>query len=241
MKKRVAIIQSSYIPWKGYFDIINMVDDFILYDDVQFTKRDWRNRNIIKTPNGPQWLTIPVETKDKYYQLICEAKVVDGDWAKKHWKTIELNYHKARAFKFYRDRLAALYERAAEQTHLSQISRLFIDEICAMLGIKTSITWSWDYPGEGHKTDRLVAICLGAGADSYLSGPSARDYIEAEKFEQAGIQLRYMDYSGYAEYRQLHGPFDHHVTMLDLLLNEGEDARRYMKSFSATNRSDRQG
>ena len=96
--KKIAISQSNYIPWKGYFDLINSVDEFILYDDMQYTKRDWRNRNKIKTPQGLQWLTIPVHTKAKYYQKISEVMISDKDWATEHWQKIKQNYFKAKFF-----------------------------------------------------------------------------------------------------------------------------------------------
>jgi len=101
--KKVAILQSNYIPWKGYFDMIGLVDEFILYDDMQYTRRDWRNRNKIKTPNGLAWLTIPVEVKGKYFQKINETIISEPQWAKDHWATIKQFYSKARFFKDYKD------------------------------------------------------------------------------------------------------------------------------------------
>src|SRR6056297_2335313 len=105
VEKKVAIIQSSYIPWKGYFDIINSVDEFIIYDNVQYTRRDWRNRNLIKTPNGLKWLTIPVAVKGRYYQAIRDTKVSDKDWPNIHWKSIKHHYSKAPCFNYYAERL----------------------------------------------------------------------------------------------------------------------------------------
>src|SRR5438046_4323553 len=95
MARKAAIVQSNYIPWKGYFDLIRRVDEFILYDDVQYTRRDWRNRNLIKTPQGLRWLTIPVEVKGKYYQSIRDTKIADPVWAASHWQTIVHNYGRA--------------------------------------------------------------------------------------------------------------------------------------------------
>ena len=233
MPKRVAILQSSYIPWKGYFDLINMVDEFILYDDRQYTRRDWRNRNRITTPQGVMWLTIPVHVKGRYTQRIDEVEVSEPDWADRHWKTIVHSYTAAPHFKDNRATFERVYvECAPRMQRLSDINRAFIDAICATLGIETRITWSTDYPVESpDRTGNLVALCVAAGATSYLSGPSARAYIDQEQFARAGIEVAYMDYSNYREYPQLYGPFTHEVTVLDLVFNTGRDAPRYMKSF----------
>lgn len=229
--KKVAILQSNYIPWKGYFDIINMVDEFILYDDMQYTKRDWRNRNKIKTRNGLQWLTIPVISKGKFYQPINETKVANHEWVLSHWKTIECNYSRAKCFDKYRDRIYDTYMQCMDEEFLSRINYSFIKCVCDILGITTKITWSSDYELIEGKTERLVGLCKDTGADVYLSGPAAKDYIVDELFERESIQLEYMDYSGYREYQQLYGEFEHGVSILDLIFNEGQDAVYYMKSF----------
>ncbi len=230
--KKVAILQSNYIPWKGYFDIIGLVDEFILYDDMQYTRRDWRNRNQIKTANGLQWLTIPVDSKGKFYQKINETRVTGGQWAADHWKAIRFSYAKAPYFKRYEPMLASLYERAGQMQMLSQINHMFLTEICAELGITTRITWSSDYTLAEGKTERLAALVKSAGGDYYLSGPAAKDYIVDQVFADAGIELAYMDYAGYPEYPQLHGDFTHNVSILDLLFMTGPDAPKYMKCFS---------
>jgi hypothetical protein len=230
-EKRVAILQSSYIPWKGYFDIINSVDEFILYDDVQFTRRDWRNRNRIKTPQGVRWLTIPVQTKGQYLQRIDETLVSDPGWARSHWSAFLQSYSAAPFFAGYRPFFEELFLTCTE-TRLSSINRRFLEAVCEVLGIATRLSWSTEYSAHGSKTERLVSLCAAAGATSYLSGPSARDYIEDEQFQRAGIELSYMDYSGYPEYTQLYPPFEHGVTILDLIFNAGDKAPDYMKSFS---------
>jgi WbqC-like protein family len=229
--KRVAIVQSCYIPWKGYFDLINMVDEFILYDDRQYTRRDWRNRNRIKTSQGSQWLTIPVRVKGRYEQRIDETLVSDPDWAVRHWTTIHHAYSATEHFGDYSSRLNAVYA-SLDDRRLSEINRRLLEEVCRMLGIETTLSWSTDYEAEGAKTERLISLCKAAGADTYLSGPLAREYLDEERFAEAGVRLEYMEYSGYPEYRQLYPPFDHNVTVLDLLFHTGEDARRYMKSFA---------
>jgi hypothetical protein len=230
--KRVAIVQSCYIPWKGYFDLVNLVDEFILYDDRQYTRRDWRNRNRIKTPQGTQWLTIPVEVKGRYHQRIDETLVSDPDWAERHWKTLQHAYAAAPCFDDYRGLVDGLYADPGGP-FLSKINRRFLEALCGVLGIETKLSWSTDYDAEGAKTNRLVSLCLAAGAKVYLSGPRAREYLEEERFAEAGIVLEYMDYDDYPEYPQLHPPFDHNVTILDLIFNTGAAAPGYLKSLVA--------
>lgn len=229
MKKTIAILQSNYIPWKGYFDMIAAVDEFILYDDMQYTRRDWRNRNLIKTPRGLKWLTIPVEVRGKFHQKICNTRVSDGGWARRHWDILQQNYRLSPFFGILQDQLAALY-LGPMPVFLSQINYRFIALVCELLGIKTAITWSMDYgPTADGKTERLVDLCRQARATNYLSGPSARDYIDARQFACSGIGLEFMDYSGYPEYTQCHGKFEHGVSVLDLLLNTGPEALEHMK------------
>lgn len=230
MSRRVAILQSNYIPWKGTFDLIHQVDEFILFDDMQFTVRDWRNRNRIKTPKGAEWLTIPVETADGGRQRIADVRTSGDHWRRTHWKTILQNYARAPYFREHAPRFEALYLGEGERC-LSRINHRFLAAICEVLDIRTRITWSMDYSLEDGRTERLVDLCRQAGADEYLSGPAARAYIDPGCFEAAGIQLCYIEYGGYPEYHQLFPPFVHEVTVLDLIFNEGPDATRYMKSF----------
>lgn len=230
MNKRIAISQSDYIPWKGYFDLVNSVDEFVLYDDAQFTRRDWRNRNLIKTPLGLKWLTIPVETKGKFLQKINETRASEPGWPRLHWSTIMGNYGKAPHFREYSARIEALY-LGADETMLSRINHRFMVAVMDMLGIRTALRWSGDYALQGDKSERLLNICKLAGADTYVSGPSAKDYLDQGMFERAGVRVEWMDYSGYPPYRQLHGAFEHGVSVIDLILNEGPSAPRFMKSF----------
>ena len=210
--------------------MINSVDEFVLYDDVQYTIRDWRNRNIIKTANGPLWLTIPVEVKGKYHQKIKDTLISDPAWPRKHWASITHSYSKATYFPTYKELLAELYA-GAEDKLLSKINYRFIVAICQILGIDTTISWSMDYNLVGDKTERLLHLCKQAGATKYVSGPAAKAYLDEGLFEREGITVDYMDYSGYAEYKQLYPPFEPRVSVIDLIVNEGPDATRYMKSF----------
>jgi hypothetical protein len=231
MAKSVAIVQSNYIPWKGYFDLINLVDEFILLDDVQYTRRDWRNRNRIKTPAGPSWLTIPVEVKGKYLQRIDETVISDSEWNRRHWHAIVHAYRQARYFDAYKEAIQSLY-LGSSGAMLSQVNYRFLTGFCDLLGVRTKISWSTDYPHHGAKTERLVTLCKATGATSYLSGPSARSYLEEDLFRAEGIAVHYMNYDGYPEYEQLYPPFVHAVSIIDLLLSVGPEAARYMKSFT---------
>ncbi|MGD2131670.1 MAG: WbqC family protein [Maricaulaceae bacterium] len=228
-RRTAAVIQSCYIPWKGFFDIVGSVDVFVIYDDVQYAKRHWHNRNKIKTADGLKWLTIPVETKGKYLQNIDETRISDT-WADKHMLSIRHAYRKAPHF----DEIAAwfepLYEEAAKCEMLSDVNALFMRAISEQLGFETEFVWSSDLSADGQKTDRLLNICQEIGADCYLSGPAAQVYFEGDKFDAAGVAYRWMDYSGYAEYPQLHGAFEHGVSAVDLLMNVGADARAFMKA-----------
>ena len=228
MQKKIAILQSNYIPWKGYFDLIAAVDEFILFDDMQYTRRDWRNRNKIKTPQGLKWLTVPVKVKGKYYQTIRETEIDGTKWAEQHWRSIIQNYSRAPYFK----EIAAIFEPLYIDdvyTHLYQLNRALIEAVCAYLKIGTKISASRDYQVIDGKTERLVSLCRQAGAAEYFSGPAARNYLDEPMLAEKGIQLTWFDYNDYSEYPQLWGDFSHSVTILDLLFNCGADAPQYMK------------
>ena len=230
LSKTTAIVQSNYIPWRGYFDLINSADEFILYDDMQYTRRDWRNRNIIKSARGPIWLTIPVQVKGKYLQTIKHTEVADENWARDHWNAIVHNYSRASCFSDYRDLFEDLYLGSREK-FLSQINYRFISGICRILGIKTNISFSMNYDLMGSKTERLVNLCKQTGATNYLTGPAARTYLDEELFAREGISVSYIDYDGYPEYGQLYPPFEPRVSIIDLVFNQGPGATKYMKSF----------
>jgi len=225
--KKIAILQSNYIPWKGYFDMIATVDEFILYDDMQFTKNDWRNRNLIKTPGGPQWLSIPVG--QNINRCIRDVSIPANGWQEKHWKTLRANYARARYFDEVSSWLKPMYLDEPYR-NLSVLNRSLIEAICGYLEVSTLISNSWDYDfGEG-KSERLVRLCQQAGAEVYLSGPAARSYLEERFFEEAGIRVEWFDYSDYPVYPQLWGEFIHGVSILDLLFNCGKTSFQYMKS-----------
>lgn len=227
--KKIAILQSNYIPWKGYFNVIAAVDEFILYDDMQFTKNDWRNRNRIKTPAGVQWLSIPVGSS--IHRRIRDVALPTTAWAQQHWTTLSLNYRAAMQFESVASWLAPLY---LENTcrDLSSFNRKMLEAICVHLGIRTRITNSWDYTLAEGKTERLVDLCRQAEATIYVSGPSARGYLDESQFHSEGIEVQWMQYGPYPEYPQLWGPFVHEVSVLDLLFNCGDEASRYLNGQS---------
>ena len=224
--KKIAILQSNYIPWKGYYDLIAAVDEFVLYDDAQFTKNDWRNRNLVKTPKGTEWISVPVG--QNINRRIRDVTFRDHRWQEKHWKMLVTNYSKAPYFREYSVQLEPLYRDTAYQS-LSQLNRAFIEVVCTCLQIRTKITNSWDYIlGEG-KNERILNICQQSDASQYLSGPAARAYLNENMFEAAGVTVKWFDYSNYPEYPQLWGRFEHGVSILDLLFNCGPSAHQYMK------------
>ena len=229
MCRRVAIIQSNYIPWKGYFDIINAADEFVLYDTAQYTKNDWRNRNRIKTSNGLLWLTIPV-LRRSLDQRICETFAVDNHWRRKHVLAIRQAYSKSTFFRQNMEFLESLYCNSQERS-LSRINFLFISGLCQALGIATRLHWSMDFDLPDGRVEKLVQICKKLRATTYLSGPSAKCYLDEKLFEHEGIAVEYFDYSGYPAYRQSFPPFQHDVSVIDLLFNEGPKAPVFMKSF----------
>jgi hypothetical protein len=224
MPKCVAILQSSYIPWKGYFDLIHDADELVFHDDVQYTV-DWRNRNRIKTPHGVQWLTIPVGTSPR--RRICDVELPANGWARNHWRRIEASYARAPHFAMYRRSLEDMYLRMAFD-RLADLNQLLIRTIARWLGITTTFRDSREFPLRAKKQDRVLEILHHTGADAYVSGPAARAYLEPLRFAAAGIALRWKDYGGYPEYPQLHPPFVHEVSVLDLLFHTGKEAPSYI-------------
>jgi hypothetical protein len=221
--KRVAIVQSNYVPWRGYFDLIASVDEFILLDDVQYTRRDWRNRNRIKTSSGTRWLTIPVEVSGRYTQSIYDTRVADPSWPGRHLDTVRQSYAKAAGFEQLGGFVEELYA-TAPGPRLTDVNRHFLRRICEWLGITTPLTLSLDYEPRGEKTERLLDLCLKTGASEYVSGPAARDYFDESLFRDRGIAVSWFEYGPYPDYEQVHPPFDPQVSILDLLLCAGDQA-----------------
>lgn len=232
---KCVILQPSYIPWRGYFHQIYKSDVFIFYDDVQYDKNGWRNRNQIKTNQGKQWLTIPVKTKGSVLEstpinLIPIAW--DKPWNLHHWRGIQFAYKKAPFFNQFAGYFGEIYRRQPE--YLAEFTIASTIEIAELLGIShTRFQKSSDLSGiTGEKTDRLIQILKAVGADEYISGPAAKDYIEEEKFKDAGIRLEYMQYN-YPEYPQLYPPYDDKVSIIDLLFMTGPNALKFITGDNA--------
>ena len=227
MPKKIAISQSNYIPWKGYFDFIAQVDEFVLYDEVQYTKRDWRNRNRIKTPHGLKWLSIPVSGSRS--QSIDQVTIADKDWNSNHWQTLRHMYGQAIHFDSYAADIKHLYT-TADFENLSDINYHFLKGITKLLGIDTVFSWSSNYASTGSKSEKLISICQQASADVYVTGPAAKAYLDIALFEEVGIAVEWMNYEDYRIYPQLYGEFEHAVSVIDLLFNTGPNAVQFLKT-----------
>jgi hypothetical protein len=226
---KCVILQPSYIPWRGYFHQIQKADTFVFYDDVQYDDRGWRNRNRVKTEQGTRWLTIPVFSQGVQvtHTPIRDVRISwDRPWARKHWETIRHSYGRAPHFKRYAPLLEDFYSRRGD--NLADFTIELTIALAWALGLKrTRFLRSSALAVEGAKTERLLALLAKVGASHYISGPSARSYIDEEKVAAAGVALEYMAYD-YPEYEQLHPPFDPRVSILDLLFMKGDEAGEYV-------------
>jgi hypothetical protein len=230
---KCVFLQPSYIPWRGYFDQIYQADVFVFFDNVQYDKRGWRNRNRIKTPHGTQWLTIPVHSKGAQTENIPINQIRiswDRAWNEDHLKTIKMAYARAPYFKVYAPLIEGFYSSHFDfladftiETTITLTTELGITHPRFLRSSKLGV------PGSktGNKTDRLIKLLKELGASTYITGPSAKEYIEQDKFEDANINLQYMTYH-YIEYPQLNPPFDPQVSILDLLFMTGRDALKYI-------------
>lgn len=228
-----VITQSNYLPWRGYFDLFRQADVVVLMDSVQYTRRDWRNRNVIKATTGPVWLTVPVEVKGRYYQAVDETRVADPGWAAVHRRAIYNAYRKAAAFDSEAPWLFELLEGAAAEPLLSRINETTLRALCARLGIATPVRRCVDLMDRAEmaamsSTERLVGLAQAVGADTYLSAPAAKAYLDESAFRAVGIEVAWMSYDGYAEYPQVGEPFNPQVSVIDLLLNCGSEARSFI-------------
>jgi hypothetical protein len=214
----VAILQSNYVPWRGYFDLIRRSDHFVLYDTVQYTKNDWRNRNRIVAPNGPVWVTIPVLQSNRFGQSIAETLISDPRWTRRHLGTLQAALGRAPR---YRDVLAPAldvwYRDAAALNSLSGVNRLLIERVMQMLGLATKLHNAADLPQTGDRTGRLVSMCQALGARRYLTGPAARAYLDEAQFTRAGIAVDWISYPDYPAYPQADKGYTPAVSILDVL------------------------
>lgn len=227
----LAAVQSCYIPWKGYFDLIDQADVFVFYDDVQYSKNSWRNRNLIQTSRGQDWLTIPV-TIESLSQTIRDTKIADPRWAQTHLDKLKSTYASSAHFQDMWSSIQSAYAAIADKPYLWEVNHHLTQYICNLLDIKTPLKPVWEFPMQGDRNERLAGLCRSAGCDVYLSGPAAKDYLDEDVFKDYGVRVEYMTYGPYPEYQQMHAPFVHEVSMIDLLFNTGAQARNYIKGHS---------
>ncbi len=223
----VAVDQPNYIPWKGYFDLIHDVDLFVFYNDVQYTPRDWRNRNKIITSQGEKWLTVPVGQNRN--RLISEVRIDDHKWQKKHFDTIQYAYGRSPFYKKYLPFLQYVYLEK-EWDYLYELDQYMIENIATnFLGIKTKFVDSRDFKKSGMKHEKLLSLLDSLGSvDVYESGPAAKDYIVTDDYKKKGIGLAWKNYDGYPVYDQHSELFSHNVSILDLLFNVGDESPYYI-------------
>jgi hypothetical protein len=215
------------MPWKGYFDIINKCDLFVIYDEVQYTKNDWRNRNYINTKNGLQWLTVPVKHKS-LDQSIDSIQIINNNWRKKHIRSIKQNYSKTLFLDYYFERLKKII--IDENSNLSDLNIKIIKEICSIIGINTEIISSKELKLEGDKNEKIIDACNKTNSNIYISGPSAKNYINESLFQENQIEIKWMNYKTYPSYIQQNPKFFHNVSILDLIFNLGKETINYISS-----------
>lgn len=225
---KIAILQSNYIPWKGYFHLIDSVDIFVFLDEVQYTRRDWRNRNKIVTAKGTQWLTIPVNTKGKYHQKVCETLISDDQWRFSHLKQLAQHYGKAAHFNEVYPIIESWYKEIPSD-NLSVVNKFLCKQVCNFLKIKTKILCSSDFELSTDPSQRLAMICEQSGSNLYVSGPAAKTYLNIEEFRKHNIAVEWFDYGISREYVQLNSRFEPNVSILDLLLNCGLNSSDFFR------------
>jgi hypothetical protein len=227
---KIAICQPAYLPWLGYFELLDRVDTFILLDSVQFEKQSWQQRNRVKTPTGLQWLTVPVVFRGHFGQRILEVEIRDPEFARKHLRTVELNYRRAPFFDQYYPELAEILTERS-MSSLRDLNQHLIEWFCRVLGIAARILRSSDLNAEGKRSELLVSICRLLGADFYVSPLGSAGYLleDMDLFTKAGIQVAFQHYE-HPEYRQLFPPFQSHASVLDLIFNEGPNALPILRS-----------
>ena len=228
MKKKIAIIQPNYIPWIGYFKIIKSVDEFIFLDDVQYTKRDWRNRNFINSQKGRIILSIPVISKNKYLQKINETECLNNEWKKDHLNKIKISYKNYPYFDEIFEILKKLYYKSNSTNLLINLYNILF-ELIDFLQIKKNFSFSKDMPSDKKKLDRIIEICKYKKADIYLSGPAASDYININEMISNKITLEYMKYENYNyDVKNKKHKFIDKLSIIDLLMNYGKKSQSFL-------------
>ena len=225
---KTAIIQSNYIPWLGYFNIISSVDKFVFYDTAQYTKRSWRNRNFIKTPNGKFMLTVPVKNKSNQFEKIENIEIADKNWGKKHKKILDYNYKQS---KYYKEISNLIYDVYFDEdiSYLSQVNSLLIKKISKYLNFETQFYFSSEFYMEKGPTESLLSICKELETNTYVTGPFGKTYLDENLFAKNNIELKFFEYPEYSHYNQLWGEdFISNLSIVDCLFNNGKNTTKYL-------------
>jgi hypothetical protein len=228
---KVAISQPTYLPWLGYFDLIDQVDVFLFLDTVQFEKRSWQQRNRIKAPTGMLFLTVPVSVKGRFEQRIQDVEIENTYFVRKHLRSIETNYRRAPFFNRYFPELCAILETCTAGTRLEKLNVRLVEWLCEVLGVKTELLHASAMKQEGNRSELLLNLCQGLKAGSYLSSWGSSEYLlsDVSKFSAAGIEVTFQNYE-HPRYAQQFPPFCSHVSTIDLLFNEGDRSLEILRS-----------
>jgi hypothetical protein len=221
MADRTAVIlQPSYLPWLGYFAQMRRCDVFIYYDDVQYDKHSWRNRNRVKTAQGPQWLTVPVLTHGRDKPLIRDVEVDNrSNWRKKHLETLRQSYARAPYFKQYLPVFEEAYSRS--YSRLLDLNLALMGVLCEVLGLRRETRLASELGCEkSSPVGRLIGLCHAVGATTFYEGASGKEYIDDSEFARSGLRIEYQDYQ-HPTYEQQHGEFAPYLSIVDLLFNCG--------------------
>lgn len=228
---KIAIAQPTYLPWLGYFDLLDQVDRFVLLDSVQFERQSWQQRNRIKTPQGLAWLTVPVVFRGRLSQTIADVNIRVPDFWQDHLRAIELNYRRAPYFNRYFDELRERVEISAASLSLPHLTITLLRWFAEVLGIPTPTMRSSELVVQGRRTELLAEICTSLGASAYLSPFGAYEYLldELPILTARGIGVSFHNYV-HPVYRQMFPPFQPYTCILDLIFNEGEKALEIIRS-----------
>ena len=228
---KVAIAQPTYLPWLGYFDLLDQVDQFVVLDTVQFEKQSWQQRNRIKTPTGLLWLTIPVVFRGRLSQRIVDVEIREAEFWSGHLRALELNYRRAPFFDKYYPELSELMRSASSELRLAELTIALLHWLVEVLGIKTPIVRSSELPVEGKRTHLLAEICGLLGAKSYVSPLGSAAYLlnDLTILNSRGVEVVFQNYE-HPMYRQLFPPFQAHASVIDLLFNEGSNSLATIRS-----------
>jgi hypothetical protein len=223
----IGILQPGYLPWLGFFEQMHRSDVFVIYDDVQYDKEGWRNRNRIKTANGIQWLTVPVHVKLTEHPLIVGTKIDNTvNWRKKHLASMKQNYAKAPFFKGYIHIFEHAYSK--EWEYLVDLDIYFIAKLAECLGMgNKNIIRSSTLDLKGDRIGRLINLCKLFGADTFYEGASGKNYIDENEFLSHGIKVEFQNYQ-HPIYNQLYGDFIPYLSVVDLLFNHGTESLKIL-------------